>query len=309
MKISQQKLKQIIRQIIKEAPFAEDLGSIESETDDDISFLGGVSSGIAPYMIQDADEETKKKIARQKKAARHYATGKSFKEEAKKRYKYLDANVFVLSQIGSFSFKPGTVSNTKRREFLPSGVQKRVTFNKLGEKAFNFLKQVKPDIDLSKVKNTDTIIYYQTDAIGSKQQTYKMTPWMIIHAIIDSLSFRRKLSELTNIDFYKGLSGPLHPTKYVYDIMTTGSSNVKKNFGSKAQLGTRYPTDDAIAEMICQELLTQKGVHFNREGLSLEENGDLDKIEFHIKEIANWFQEYMQGKLIVVDGHISQVRT
>ena len=310
MKISKQKLKQIIRQIIKEAPFAGDLGSIESETDDDVSFLGAVSSGTIPLRgIDSEDEELRKKLGRQKKAARHYATGKAFKKEAEKRYKHLDANIFVLSQIGSFSFKPGTVSNTKKKEFLPSGIQKRVTFNKLGEKAFNFLKQVKPDIDLSKVKDTDTIIYYQTDAIGNKDQTYKMTPWMIFHAIIDSTAFRKKLMDSTGIDFYNGLTGPLHPTKYVFDIMTTGSSNVKKNFKGLAQLGTRYPTDDAFAEMICQELLTKKGVHFNDEGFSVDEQDHLFKVGLHIKKIANWFQEYIQGKLIVVDGHISQVRT
>ena len=309
MKISKQKLKQIIRQIIKEAPFAGDLGSIESETDDDISFLGAVSVGTTPYGILNNDKKDKSKLGRQKKAARHYATGKAFKEEAEKRYRHLDANVFVLSQIGSFSFKPGTVSKTKRKEFLPSGIDKRVTFNKLGEKAFNFLKQVKPDIDLSKVKDTDTIIYYQTDAIGNKHQTYKMTPWMIFHAIIDSVEFRKKLMDSTGIEFYEGLGGPLHSIRHVYDIMTTGSSNVKKNFGSKAQLGTRYPTDDAIAEMICQELLTKKGVYFNDEGFSADEQDHLFRVGLHIKKIANWFQEYIQGKLIVVDGHISQVRT
>ena len=115
MKISQQKLKQIIRQIIKEAPFAGDLGSIESETDDDVSFLGALSVGTTPYGVLNNDAEgNEAKLGRQKNAARHYATGKAFKKEAEKRYRHLDANVFVLSQIGSFSFKPGTVSNTKR---------------------------------------------------------------------------------------------------------------------------------------------------------------------------------------------------
>lgn len=309
MKISRQRLKTIIKTVLREAPFAGDLGSVESDNDDDMSFLGAVSSNIYPLASSEVqDEETKKRLARQKKAARHYATGPAFKKEAEKRYSHLDANVYVLSQIGSFSFKPGTVSKTKRKDFLPDGIRKRVTFSDINEKSLNFLRQVKPDIDLSKVKNTDTIIYYQTDAIGNKNQTFKMSPWMIIHAIIDNSTFREKLEMETGIDFYNGLTGPIHPTKYVFDIMTTGSSNVKNNFMGLAQLGTRYPTDDAFAEMICQELLTKKGVHFDRSGLDKFENQHLDKVESHIKKIASWFQEYIQGKLIVVDGHISQVR-
>ena len=308
MKISRQKLRNLINQVIKEAPFADDLGSIESENEEDASILGSVSVGVVPSDTEEEkDQETKKSLARQRKAARFYASSDAFKTEAEKRYRHLDANIFVLSQIGSFSFKPGTVSNTKRRQYLPYGVQKRVVFNDLNQKSFNFLRQIKPDIDLSKVKETDTIIYYQTDAIGNKRQTYKMTPWMIIHAIVDSTVFQDKLSQLTDINYRDYLSQPLHPDRKVSDVMTTGSSK-KKDFTAIAQMGLKYPTDDAIAEMICQEILTTNGLHFNREGFDDAQNRHLDNVKGHIEKIAAWFKEYIKGKLIVVDGHGSEVR-
>lgn len=317
MKISQNNLRKLIKTMLKEAPFAGDLGSIKGNTpENNISFLGkqSISPGFLPVLTTNPDgslsDEIQKKANRQRKAAGHYASGDAFKKEAEKRYQYLDANIYVLSQIGSFTFKPGTLTDRDKKKYLTRAVSRRVTFNNLDSHAFDFLKRVKPDINLTNVKSTDTVIYYQADTIGSSQQTFKMTPWMIMHAIFDNGVFIELAESQTGIDYHKPMMTPHSSANDIVndssDIMTTGSARYRKNSQlAQIQLGSNSFSGDAMSELLCQELLTRKGVHFNRENLSDKQNLFLDETELHVKKIANWFRDYIKGKLIVVDGHIS----
>jgi hypothetical protein len=317
MKISQNNLRKLIKTILKEAPFAGDLGSIKGDTaENNISFLGkqAISPGVLPFLVTNPDgslpDDIQKKANKQRRTAGRYASSDAFKREAEKRYQYLDANIYVLSQIGSFTFKPGTVSEKDKKKYLTRPISKRVTFNNLDTYAFDFLKKVKPDIDLSNVKNTDTVIYYQTDTIGGAEQTFKMTPWMIMHAIFDNGSFSELVEKQTGFDYHEPSihyhSSDSDIVKSSTDIMTTGSARYRKNSRfAQIQLGDRQFSGDAMSELLCQELLTKKGVHFNRENLSDEQNLFLDKTKLHVKKIAKWFREYIKGKLIIVDGHIS----
>lgn len=308
MKITRKQL----RQIIREMAFKKNLGTVDSADDQFSSFNKIAATDNYDFLYDYGrpvdDPEAIQRMTRQKKAATVYAKGNSFNAEAEKRFSYMDTKVCVLAQIGSFCFKNGTISRNQFEKFI--GKQKgnfdsRLNISPLNQSAKNFLKKVKPNIDLSSIEEDDCIIYYQTDFINIGRHKFQMTPWMIMHAIFDSELMRNKLTELGH-DI-----GSLQKTspgfsKRVIDILTMKSAITQRKgeVPHQQEQYRNYFLNDDLAEMVCQELLTKNGLRLNMTDLTDNEVAYLKNLKQKVSEAAKWFDNYIKGKLIVVNGHL-----
>jgi len=309
MKITRRQL----RQIIREMAFKKNLGTVDS-ADDQFSSFNKIAATdnyefLGDYERPVFDPGAIKRMNKQKKAASVYAKGSSFNKEAEKRFGYMNAKVCVLAQIGSFCFKNGTISKSQFNKFVGrqrGNFDSRLKISPLNQSAKNFLKKVKPDIDLSTIEDNDCIIYYQTDFINIGNHKFQMTPWMIMHAIFDSELMRNKLTKLGHdIGNLQNTSPGF--SKRVIDILTMKSAITQRKgpVPHQQEQYRNYFLNDDLAEMVCQELLTKNGLRLNIAGLTDYEVEYLKNLKQKVSEVAKWFDNYIKGKLIVVNGHLA----
>ena len=153
----------------------------------------------------------------------------------------------------------------------------------------------KNSIDELKIK--DTVIYYSSVIMGSKGRLAQATPWMIFHAIFHDFS-----GELSKISPTAELLAKNYNTlnfstdlKNVNKVLTHKSARVSLKKGDIGRLSI-----DEIAEMICQDLLTRRGLVLKIPEADKKEVDDWLAIKKIIKKISQEVRANLPGKFIFV---------
>jgi hypothetical protein len=157
------------------------------------------------------------------------------------------------------------------------------------------------------VGSNDLVILYTT---GVANSAVMATPWMIIHAIFDSADCADLLAPgyswisdalaagtgytegggYNSQTFLKSMAGD-------YDVSWQGYLTMKSARDTKIN-----SPSDAMAEMMCQELLTSGGLRLDFEGV--DENDPVRKdiiwLGKQVKLKAEDFRKKARGKLIVI---------
>jgi hypothetical protein len=270
MRITEALLRKIIREELDrmdEMPYAGSLDPVDSGSDMP-SFTSdlGASDGM------------------NKPGAERFAKSGRFKNLAVKHFAHIPYDVWIAPMIGVGADVHDYVDDERMRiEPLSKGIE---TLRSYG---FKVPEEISPD---------DVVILYTT--VSTTKDTLA-TPWMIFHAMLDNINnvydIAPSFGELRDALIYgDGEDDPdLAPI--------AGEDNYEWHSAltmASARNSALQSTGDALAEIMCQELLTTKGFVFNPEAVDPEIAGALGVLRARVKKIAEEFRRNIKGKLIVV---------
>jgi hypothetical protein len=282
MRISGSRIRQIIREethrALQEMPYAGDLGigrdGFEDDPDDweNMSFQAG-EAGPNPN----------------RKGAEKFARSTRFRKLAEKHLANVPGSVWIAPLIG--------VGRGADVDDDPSGyTQNRVRLTPLVPDGIELLERLGYEAP-ARVGGDDIVILYSS---MTTEKGFMATPWMIFHSMFDSGDSVDRISPLfqelmdmfmQNIDpppEIEALTGE-NENEWV-GALTMGSAR-------NGEVGT---TTDALAEIVCQELLTKGGFQVNPGGADPEYVEALQALKPYIKRIADEVRSNMRGKLVAV---------
>ena len=142
----------------------------------------------------------------------------------------------------------------------------------------------------ARVGGGDTVILYGST---SASKGTLGTPWMIFHAIFDSLGDARALAPGYRewaVDEEVGILYRSGDLSWLPALTMASARN-----------GEIVTYKDAVAEMVCQELLTKGGFRINEDApVDPEHLAALRILQSYVKGWADAFRRNMRGKLIIV---------
>ena len=243
------------------------------------------------------DEEWQRHVQDRARGAQRYARSGRFKQLAEKHYANLPFPVWTAPYIGNLD-DVSTVVDSSRRCY-------RMNVMDLGTDGKDFLRS--HGYKTEDVGNNDLVILYTT---GVANAAVMATPWMIIHSIFDSADCADLLAPgyswisdalvagggytegggYNSQTFLKSVAGD-------YDVSWQSYLTMKSARDTKIN-----SPSDAMAEMMCQELLTSGGLRLDFEGV--DENDPVQKdiiwLGKQVKLKAEDFRKKARGKLIVI---------
>jgi hypothetical protein len=149
----------------------------------------------------------------------------------------------------------------------------------------------------ARVGGGDTVILYGTT---SADRATLGTPWMIFHAIFDSMGGAGWLVPDYGDPENEAAWELGDEVEILYDVVDLSSWLPALTMAS-ARAGRIDQYKDALAEMMCQELLTSGGFRINDDApVEPEYLEALHALEPHVKGWADDFRRNMRGKLIIV---------
>jgi len=284
----------ILRQLIRE----------ELESDIEEAHAGGLGfayeKGNEPESDDSEpqdDEEWQRHVQDRARGAQRYARSGRFKKLAEKHYANLPFPVWTAPYIGNLD-DISTVVDSSRSCY-------RMNVMDLRADGKTFLRSHGYRTD--DVGDNDLVILYTA---GVANAAVMATPWMIIHAIFDSAQCADLLTPGYSWIADALAAGKGYTEGGGYDSRTF----LKSIAGDYAVDWQGYLTmrsarnrevnspSDAMAEMMCQELLTTGGLKFDFEGM--DENDpvrkDLIWLGKQVKSKAAEFRKSARGKLIAV---------
>ena len=280
MRISESRMRQIIREeakrALQEMPYAGSLGvGRDSYRDEDPD---------APMSFT-ADELG----GPNRKGAERYARSARFKKLAEKHLANVPGNVWIAPLIG--------VGNNADVDEDPSGYsQNRVRLRPLVPDGIELLERLGYETP-ARVGSDDTVILYSS---MTTEKDFMATPWMIFHSMLDSGDSVNRISPL-----YEELSG-------IFIWQSGAPPEIKAITGenedqwvdaltmASARNGKIGTTSDALAEIVCQELLTKGGFQVNPNGTAPKYVEALQALKPYIKRIADEVRSNIRGKLVAV---------
>jgi hypothetical protein len=280
MRISESRIRQIIREethrALQEMPYAGDLGigrdGFEDDEDDfeNMSFQAG-EGGAGPN----------------RKGAEKFARSTRFRKLAEKHLANIPGNVWIAPLIGVG--RGADVDDDPSRY-----TQNRVRLTPLVPDGIELLERLGYEAP-ARVGGDDIVILYSS---MTTEKGFMATPWMIFHSMLDSGDSVNRISPL-----YEELSGMLiWPNAAPPEIRALAGENESEWVGaltmSSARNGEIGTTNDALAEIVCQELLTKGGFQVNPDGADPEYVEALQALKPYIKRIADEVRSNMRGKLV-----------
>jgi len=270
MRIAEGQLRKIIREElsrIDEMPYAGSLDPVDSGTD-------------APSFVSSIDDTS----TMNKPGAERFAKSGRFKTLAAKHLAHIPYNVWIAPMIGVGAGVYDYIDDTRAR-IEPLGTKGIETLRSYG---FKVPESLSPN---------DVVILYTT---SSTVKDNLATPWMIFHAMLDNQNDTYAISPsygtLRDSLIYEG--GEIDGLELIggednnvwYPALTMAS----------ARNGVIQGPSDALAEVVCQELLTTRGFVFNPDAVDPEVAEALKILQTHVKRVAEEFRRNIKGKLIVV---------
>ena len=275
MRISESRIRQIIREeakrALQEMPYAGDLGISHSTDQESESFI---SSNLSDMGVN-------------RKGAEKYARSGRFKKLAEKHLANVPGNVWVAPLIGigyGAGVNDDPFGNSQNRvrltPLVPDGIE---TLERLGYEA------------PARVGRDDTVILYST---MTTEKGFMATPWMIFHSMLDSGHSVNRISPL-----YEELSGIfIWQSSAPPEIKAITGENEYEWTGAltmaSARNGEIGTTSDALAEIVCQELLTKGGFQVNPDGAAPGYVRALQALKPYIRRIADEVRSNIKGKLV-----------
>jgi len=268
MRITASRIRQIIREeahkALQEMPYADSLESRDSPEPDMIS----LATSFYPE---------------NRSGAKKFASSKRLKHLAKKHFSNIRNNIWLVPMIGAM---PSLVSEDFRRMIAeplrPDGMDRL--------KALGYALP-------NGIKGDDVVILY-TSMVSAKYAL--ATPWMIFHAMFDTAPETMSLcpSFMQIEDLYNEM-----PEERFENPDIAHLSNPDW-FGALTMASARAneiaSISDAYVEMMCQELLTRRGLRLNLEAVDDEYHEPLLALSGIIKQCADEFRQNIGGKLIIV---------
>jgi len=307
MKITKRQLIEIINEMSFKGHlgFSKDSGFDKLEPteleDYRIDSLDGDEFGVSEEEFEENyDDIIASWQKKQRKGAEGYARSERFKSEAEKRLANFKQDIYIASHLGTFTTHFDEIKNNPGEVVAPGSIFSRlfITDINIGKKYLQSDKNFDKNT-IDEIKNDDTVIYYSSAIMGSKGRLAQATPWMIFHAIFHDFS-----GELSKISPTAELLAKNYNTlefstdlKNVNKVLTNKSARVSL---SKGDMGGRLSIDE-FAEMICQDLLTRRGLV-----LKIKQEADQNDIEdwVAIKKIINKISQEVRknlpGKFIFV---------
>jgi len=256
-----------------EMPYAGNLGGVEQPDDGRRSFssdIFGPGGGRG--------------------AAAKYAGGKKFRELAEKHYANIPYPVWIAPMAGIGMGVTDALDGGHR-----SGVRP------LDGEAREFLR-TQGFTGAERLGDGDLVIAV---TVNSSLHTVLGTPWMIFHAMFDGYGgINELIPDYFNIynAFYEGAADPGALDDIIPAIQgerwygTGGVLTMASARGRGLSTGS-----DAIAEMMCQELLTSTGLKLNLDVVEDEEElKSWESLRMRIKKIADDFRKNARGKLLTI---------
>jgi len=231
---------------------------------------------------------------KQRKGAEVYARSERFKSEAEKRLAHLEPDIYIASHLGTFTTHFDEIKNNPGEVVAPGSIFSRlfITDINIGKKYLQLDKNFDKNT-IDEIKNNDTVIYYSSAIMGSKGRLAQATPWMIFHAIFHDFS-----GELSKISPTAELLAKNYRTsdlKNVNKVLTHKSARVSLKKGSIGRVGA-----DEIAEMICQDLLTRRGLVLKIPEADKKDVDNWLAIKKTINKISQEVRANLPGKFIFV---------
>ena len=275
MKITKSYLRQIIKEELArkldEMPYA---GTFRGAGDKDIITPGDYGIADPPFSRRGKDPD----------ATTRYVRSAKFQDDAIRLYANIQFPVWLAPL---FSKRGSPLAADIGSELERAGIMDLASegLDYLASKGFDGIEKIDPIGDLVIVAGGLNV------NIGGVS-----SPWMIFHGIFDSLQ-----------DDYTGNISELAPgiTDLVNDMDMSGIDidvlTSCLTMGSVRKGEFNGQTTDMIAEMMCQELLDKRGLHFNFNMIDdpeiqvqIEEFGD------RVKDLVESFRQGARGKLILV---------
>lgn len=294
MRITEDKLRRIIRE------------EVEKEVDEAHAGSLGVSYERPEYQVPGTDEpepegedDFERYVSHRAHGAARYARSGRFKSLAEKHFANLQFPVWTAPYIGNLS----DVSNIVDRD---GRWCKRMMIMDLERDGKPFLR--KHGYSTEGVTKNDLVILYTS---GVANRDVLATPWMIIHSIFDSGPcadvFDNRYSGIQKVlnsggkhtpDYYEGIA-----RSYLKSINDDSEFDWNSYLTMKSARDNKISVaGDALAEMVCQMLLTQGGLKLNLDDF---EPGDpqrksLQWMGDQAKQAAFGFRSRAKGKLIII---------
>ncbi len=280
MGISRDRIRRIIReevaQAVDEMAYAGDLGigrdGFEDDPDDyeNMSFQAG-EAGPNPN----------------RKGAEKFARSTRFRKLAEKHLANIPGNVWIAPLIGVG--RGADVDDDPSRY-----TQNRVRLTPLVPDGIEMLERLGYEAP-ARVGGDDIVILYSS---MTTEKGFMATPWMIFHSMFDSGDSVDRISPLYQelMDMFMQNVDP-DP-----EIEALTGENENEWVGAltmaSARNGEVGTTTDALAEIVCQELLTKGGFQVNPDGADPEYVEALQALKPYIKRIADEVRSNMRGKLV-----------
>jgi hypothetical protein len=264
MRINESRIRQIIREEVKSAV-------------DEMAYAGSLG-------IRHNDQGRSTEAGEPNRpGAEKFARSGRFKKLAEKHLANIPHNVWFAPLIGTVDDIVDVAAEAQRMKFMP-----------LMPAGIRYLESYGYEIP-GGFSADDVVILYTS--LSTTTDTLA-TPWMIFHAMFDSgpdMSFLAPYYDKLIIGIMNGRTEdpdlkPLWRDESWFEALTMRSAREGRVLGS----------DDAFAEIMCQELLTSGGVRFDLEKVEPDLADALDALIPHIKKGADEFRRMIKGKLIVV---------
>ena len=274
MRISESRIRQIIREEAKKAlqemPYA---GSFEPRQSPD----------------WELSDEERIKQGENPRGARKFSQSKRFKDLSQKHLANMPNNFWFAPLIGAMT----SVTQEGGQRFRVSP---------LDPDGLNDLKNIGYNIP-DGIKSDDVIINYD---ISTSHKDFLATPWMIFHAMFDSnaqeMTLCPSLAQLNELMIY--IPGDKINDPDFAPLAREQGYKPEKWFKAltmaSARNGKIAGINDAIAEMMCQELLTSGGLRLDLGAVSPEYHKYLRMLSDIIKQCANEFRKNIGGKYIII---------
>lgn len=295
MRISESRIRRIIREearrvlregTVDEMAYAGDLGVRHSKHQERDSFISSELSGTS-----------------NRKGAEKYAGGEHFRALARKHFDNIPYDVWVAPLIGvgheaGVSDDPEDERRGRVMKLVPDGIKL------LEEIGFE---------SPARVGGGDLVILYSA---MTTDRDFLATPWMVMHSIFDSNNLSDSLvpgfNSLNAFLVYGGEEEDGFDDIAIFNNANDNSSVTSALVSTLTMASARNErigsASDALAEMMCQELLTKGGLRLNLDALSVQGNmsasddelrGSIKSLARHVKRMADDFRRNARGKLIV----------
>ena len=281
MKITHRQLRQIIKEELElsmdEMAYAGDLGvryGEDQETD------GFITANIA-------------RRGANRPGAAKYTQSRKFRELAERHFANIPYNVWTAPLIGlgdemGVSDDPENYNRGDVMDLFPAGIRK---LESLGFQ------------DLDRVGPNDLVILYSS---MTTDPTFLASPWMILHSIFDTNAMSSNLvpgyREIIDlVTFGDSEDEELEPLMNLTDNYRASKALVSALTMKSARDMQLAGGSDPVAEMMCQELLTKRGLQLNVDAIAGSDalRDAIRALGRRVKKMAADFRQNAQGKLII----------
>lgn len=273
MRITESRIRRIIRE------------ELEKQVDE-MAYAGGLGARPSPDKMRQSFVANTILGDENRSGAERYAQSAGFRKLAEKHFANIPYQVWTAPLIGSMK---GVYDSAEggRMTLVPLEPDGIMRLEELGYKV------------PAQVGGDDVVILYTTMVTD---KDYLATPWMIVHAMFDGdysmgkvcPGFWRIVSGLMNGDA-DGIDPALLPLTADWDIRWGRALTMRS-----AREGYLSAATDAYAEIMCQELLTQRGFRINDQGADPKYVEALHALKPYVKQAADEFRRNVRGKLITV---------